>query len=163
MYIFKPADIGLQLALVKITRWSIIIGQVGAIVMAECRICSAAHIGRERCTDGILVYVYHRCTVILIVGASECSDQAIVPWLCVVLEYYIYDTPRGSCFIFRGGICDDLHAVYLVRWYLVECERSRFAIDIYGWGVVSQRYSTCLLYTSPSPRDRTRSRMPSSA
>ena len=25
------------------------------------------------------------------------------------------------------------------------------------------RYSTCLLYTSPSPRDRTRSRMPSSA
>ena len=26
-----------------------------------------------------------------------------------------------------------------------------------------QRSSTCLLYTSPSPRDRTRSRMPSSA
>jgi len=26
-----------------------------------------------------------------------------------------------------------------------------------------QRYFTCLLYTSPSPRDRTRSRMPSSA
>ena len=25
------------------------------------------------------------------------------------------------------------------------------------------RYGTCLLYTSPSPRDRTRSRMPSSA
>ena len=24
-------------------------------------------------------------------------------------------------------------------------------------------YDTCLLYTSPSPRDRTRSRMPSSA
>ena len=26
-----------------------------------------------------------------------------------------------------------------------------------------QSYFTCLLYTSPSPRDRTRSRMPSSA
>jgi len=26
-----------------------------------------------------------------------------------------------------------------------------------------QQYKTCLLYTSPSPRDRTRSRMPSSA
>ena len=25
------------------------------------------------------------------------------------------------------------------------------------------KYNTCLLYTSPSPRDRTRSRMPSSA
>ena len=29
--------------------------------------------------------------------------------------------------------------------------------DIGGW------FITCLLYTSPSPRDRTRSRMPSSA
>ena len=27
----------------------------------------------------------------------------------------------------------------------------------------SNRFATCLLYTSPSPRDRTRSRMPSSA
>ena len=26
-----------------------------------------------------------------------------------------------------------------------------------------ERYDVCLLYTSPSPRDRTRSRMPSSA
>ena len=29
--------------------------------------------------------------------------------------------------------------------------------------VLSPRFYTCLLYTSPSPRDRTRSRMPSSA
>ena len=29
--------------------------------------------------------------------------------------------------------------------------------------VVDDRLVTCLLYTSPSPRDRTRSRMPSSA
>jgi len=32
------------------------------------------------------------------------------------------------------------------------------------WTVTSgDRYQYCLLYTSPSPRDRTRSRMPSSA
>ena len=30
-------------------------------------------------------------------------------------------------------------------------------------GAAWPRYWTCLLYTSPSPRDRTRSRMPSSA
>ena len=30
-------------------------------------------------------------------------------------------------------------------------------------GMTSTRASGCLLYTSPSPRDRTRSRMPSSA
>ena len=33
------------------------------------------------------------------------------------------------------------------------------AVEIRGFG----RFKTCLLYTSPSPRDRTRSRMPSSA
>ena len=33
-----------------------------------------------------------------------------------------------------------------------------------GWDVRGRRHAyTCLLYTSPSPRDRTRSRMPSSA
>ena len=32
-----------------------------------------------------------------------------------------------------------------------------------GWAVVNVQYRLCLLYTSPSPRDRTRSRMPSSA
>ena len=32
-----------------------------------------------------------------------------------------------------------------------------------GGSLVSGQLTTCLLYTSPSPRDRTRSRMPSSA
>ena len=31
------------------------------------------------------------------------------------------------------------------------------------WILISREYNDCLLYTSPSPRDRTRSRMPSSA
>ena len=30
-------------------------------------------------------------------------------------------------------------------------------------GTISENSNNCLLYTSPSPRDRTRSRMPSSA
>ena len=33
----------------------------------------------------------------------------------------------------------------------------------HGMGLEENRPYTCLLYTSPSPRDRTRSRMPSSA
>ena len=32
-----------------------------------------------------------------------------------------------------------------------------------GAGLEKNAYISCLLYTSPSPRDRTRSRMPSSA
>ena len=43
--------------------------------------------------------------------------------------------------------------------------------NVAGWAVygdsetspTTQTHPTCLLYTSPSPRDRTRSRMPSSA
>ena len=31
------------------------------------------------------------------------------------------------------------------------------------YSIQGEGYFTCLLYTSPSPRDRTRSRMPSSA
>ena len=32
-----------------------------------------------------------------------------------------------------------------------------------GHGITGDRYENCLLYTSPSPRDRQKSRMPSSA
>ena len=33
----------------------------------------------------------------------------------------------------------------------------------FGWNPILEKNNICLLYTSPSPRDRTRSRMPSSA
>ena len=38
-----------------------------------------------------------------------------------------------------------------------------FGIFKGGWRIFPAIYTVCLLYTSPSPRDRTRSRMPSSA
>ena len=37
------------------------------------------------------------------------------------------------------------------------------AVDYYRGTTIFEEYENCLLYTSPSPRDRTRSRMPSSA
>ena len=44
-------------------------------------------------------------------------------------------------------------------------ENDRIIWDAGGgyWVLIAGGTSTCLLYTSPSPRDRTRSRMPSSA
>ena len=38
------------------------------------------------------------------------------------------------------------------------------SVELRGWTLmVNRQLKACLLYTSPSPRDRTRSRMPSSA
>ena len=37
------------------------------------------------------------------------------------------------------------------------------AVAVPQYGAYTKRAKFCLLYTSPSPRDRTRSRMPSSA
>ena len=45
----------------------------------------------------------------------------------------------------------------LSKWWLAEGEAQGHAIDL------DDARQRCLLYTSPSPRDRTRSRMPSSA
>ena len=44
----------------------------------------------------------------------------------------------------------------------IENEAINLVIKKYGKGL-ENRLKGCLLYTSPSPRDRTRSRMPSSA
>ena len=41
---------------------------------------------------------------------------------------------------------------------------TEFTDDVFIYGdAYAQSFNSCLLYTSPSPRDRTRSRMPSSA
>eukprot|EP00828_Plagiopyla_frontata_P035921 TRINITY_DN4752_c0_g1_i2.p5 TRINITY_DN4752_c0_g1~~TRINITY_DN4752_c0_g1_i2.p5 ORF type:complete len:114 (+),score=28.17 TRINITY_DN4752_c0_g1_i2:951-1292(+) len=44
-----------------------------------------------------------------------------------------------------------------------EEEQSQKAMYLTSKGFVSESHTSCLLYTSPSPRDRQKSRMPSSA
>ena len=55
----------------------------------------------------------------------------------------------------------------ITRNALVRSNINDVAMDWDGFRLLDHTYSdvisTCLLYTSPSPRDRTRSRMPSSA
>ena len=45
----------------------------------------------------------------------------------------------------------------------IKFQAQRLAKDLDQASVKTAKLNTCLLYTSPSPRDRTRSRMPSSA
>ena len=63
--------------------------------------------------------------------------------------------------IFSGsGMSHNLLAAQIARQASVVGTNDDFAVVFAAIGV---QYSDCLLYTSPSPRDRTRSRMPSSA
>ena len=64
--------------------------------------------------------------------------------------FYLSVSPK-----FYGSGCRALADAGLLR----DPERSRVVIE----KPFGRDYSSCLLYTSPSPRDRTRSRMPSSA
>ena len=80
----------------------------------------------------------------------------------------------------NGDACDTIRANmnsgrnYSAGWPLVEGDVRDYDfngiedVDLLAAGVPCQPFSaggkkSCLLYTSPSPRDRTRSRMPSSA
>ena len=68
-----------------------------------------------------------------------------------------------------AGFSNPAKALYTATRELVEnsldaCESSEILPNIYvRMTPVIDQLDNCLLYTSPSPRDRTRSRMPSSA
>src|SRR5665811_181131 len=64
------------------------------------------------------------------------------------------DGGRGGHIILRGN--DQM-------WTLLHLKYQRHIFAENGVGGSRQTSTGCLLYTSPSPRDRTRSRMPSSA
>ena len=55
-----------------------------------------------------------------------------------------------------GSVNNDSAEYGIVRMVVSDPDKAEQALQAAG-------YMTCLLYTSPSPRDRTRSRMPSSA
>ena len=65
----------------------------------------------------------------------------------------LYTVPSNSRAIVKSlNIAEDAGSTAVVKVTLVDAAAAVFVID-----------NDCLLYTSPSPRDRTRSRMPSSA
>ena len=82
--------------------------------------------------------------------SSIINDPHLLPGLINVLWFEVVFT---TIYFFP--------AVYLVVSF---CQKKRNFPKYCIWLlVISTLYMICLLYTSPSPRDRTRSRMPSSA
>ena len=74
----------------------------------------------------------------------------------------------GLLFGFAAAMGIPLGFIVLVSWWAEDRFGSGVVLMIWGGtlGLVAftaGAFLACLLYTSPSPRDRTRSRMPSSA
>ena len=57
----------------------------------------------------------------------------------------------------------ELQSIRWVDWMDLSTEASQVRLLIRILNAIRERLNTCLLYTSPSPRDRQKSRMPSSA
>ena len=86
-----------------------------------------------------------------------------------VLEYFLCGLAQRFSVVLlvaqgQGAVASpadavDLHVGFAIAQVVLR--RQGFANDAIAALIVNGRY--CLLYTSPSPRDRTRSRMPSSA
>ena len=68
----------------------------------------------------------------------------------------------GSMVITYDGLMDGLQLGYGQGEDSVDLDLETFFVK-YTVGGITAAFQSCLLYTSPSPRDRTRSRMPSSA
>ena len=88
------------------------------------------------------------------------------PWLafCSFLSIPVFEkaeqlikSKMSDGLIYNLIFSSIIAAGYNISNYLVLSEMTPLSYNILG------HFKTCLLYTSPSPRDRTRSRMPSSA
>ena len=90
-----------------------------------------------------------------------CAAELISHGFTVDVEKSISDILVCDLFGKKG----DGTAIIEIETGFTPPEHALDTVDYYAARIVSKiaRYSNCLLYTSPSPRDRTRSRMPSSA
>jgi len=90
-------------------------------------------------------------------------------------EYYLRDAEQSHAYAFRGltageievlvkneNTADDWALVFVTDRFNPELVKCCQFFGMVRIGAL-ENYYLCLLYTSPSPRDRTRSRMPSSA
>jgi len=99
-------------------------------------------------------------------GASQ------VMWPETVLRYvYLeeYGSSKMVSWVQKGqlALLDVKRILQIAQWNISNAEKMLEAMIKEGMTRTQKKnfaeYMNCLLYTSPSPRDRTRSRMPSSA
>ena len=134
----------------------------------------------EICQNGFVkTYVINRRRIVPLVNEKRtilienCNLQSF-PQCCrgVLIYLCLGDKKQIGCI---SCLTLDKFTVYLWKRRMLYCDRYNFYFPDFCAVTHNQHrcfdseetfidlYSCCLLYTSPSPRDRTRSRMPSSA
>ena len=99
----------------------------------------------------------------------EKLNKLIVEWLQKPIKEYENRSPfnlRDLESVMQPGdilLVDGNQRVSSAIKYLTQSTWSHAAFYLGKNNKFSQKFGTCLLYTSPSPRDRQKSRMPSSA
>ena len=91
-----------------------------------------------------------RLTVVNVVASTRVAEELDLPDIAIQLNCE-YEPEQFPGVVYR--VSDPKLAILMFRSGRAVCTGGKDEDNIH----------TCLLYTSPSPRDRTRSRMPSSA
>ena len=97
------------------------------------------------------------------INVACCADAAVTEPLLDFLQAHAIGIEQAGAAMAQVVETDTLHLVCYqkIREMLAqEIGPNPLSHRVY---IKNTAWSTCLLYTSPSPRDRTRSRMPSSA
>ena len=103
----------------------------------------------------------------LVITACIAALMLLWQFLPAIEAWFTPDQAAERTVTPRGDLAQDEKATIELfeksRASVVYITTAQLVRDVWSRNVFSVPRGTCLLYTSPSPRDRTRSRMPSSA
>ena len=91
------------------------------------------------------------------------NDQVVNPQACIGSEFTLPGPSMGTDFVWSPTTDLDDPTSMFPTLSAVPSGTTTYVLDYIDDNGCETIHEVCLLYTSPSPRDRTRSRMPSSA
>ena len=93
----------------------------------------------------------------------ESFIQSKSAWVSQVTLYGYLKTRMGTRYVLHFENDEFMNSVNLAKWNIYAVALQDLTFFTISYLKANHQYNDCLLYTSPSPRDSIRSRMPSSA